>query len=179
MYLLPPCMRIRGRLARALQPSLRVRRVKGGLGLLPLLTPPLPVVWLKRHGRRHPIAQVLITPGLYVLPWGSCCPLGWPTSFELELIGGGGVGGYCGGVGVGVVRVCGPKVVSLSLLPVRYFDQTLLPPGCVPEEVGSWCPPPPFVMIFSGISPYGRCCAWAAVQISPGVPPYGGICALV
>ena len=74
------------------------------------------------------------------------------------------------GMGVGVGGVCSPKVAPLSPFTVREAEQTLVPTGCVPTEVGAGCPPH-LVHILPGMPPYRGWCSWSADQIYPGVSP--------
>ena len=95
-------------------------------------------------------------------PWGSCCPLGWPTPLEVDV---GGVEAWVSmplgwptplevevgevgrvevwvGMGVGVGGVCFPTVAPLTPLHVMSVEPPLPPLRCVPDGVGSGCPSP-------------------------------------
>ena len=80
-------IRSRGGVSRSTVPSTRVYLMKGRVGPLPLLPPPLPAARLPRRGQRHQRSPARPTPVLEVQPRVSRCPLGWTTSLEVEVGG--------------------------------------------------------------------------------------------
>ena len=74
--------------------------------------------------------------------------------------------------GGGGVKVCGPKVAPLSPLPVWEVYQLLLPPGCMPAEVGLGCPP--CANFFQGYSRMGDGVRGLWPKSCQGLPPRGG-----